>query len=174
MEPDPDFEGDGLDPMVSAVVELREGAASDDAAVADTAGMVSEAAGMLAGVDLGLDPVPVPSKGEPAGTPAPGQSDLPAEQNPMARAKRYFEKEKFDVHAPIGRTFSIAARRSYFEQFFGERLLVDEERFFVPVTTADGGDQLRLEGLPEDIRSVVKSISLPPPPELPEGMNFPA
>ncbi len=172
MEPDPDFEGDGLDPMVSAVVELREEAASEGAAVGDPTSMVSEAAGMLAGVDLGLDPAPAPSKGEPAGTPVPGQGD-PPQENAMAQAKRYFEKEKFDIHAPIGRTFSIAARRSYFEQFFGQRLLVDEERFFAPVTTADGGDQLPVESLPEEIRTVVKSISLPPPPELPEGLNFP-
>ncbi len=166
MEPDSDFDGEGLDQMVSAVVELREDAATSGAAVEDPINVASEAAGMLAGVDLGLEDAPAPSKGEPAATPAPGPG------NAIAQAKRYFEKAKFDIHAPIGMTFSIAARRTYFEQFFGQRLVIDEERFFAPVTTADGGNELPVDGLPEDIRSLVKTISLPPPPELPPGVNF--
>ncbi len=166
MEPDPDFDAEALDQMVSAVVEVREDAGTSGPAVDDPSDVVAEAAGMLAGVDLGLDEVAAPGKGEPAGTPAP---DPPT---PMAQVKRYFEKAKFDIHAPIGDTFSIAARRSLFEQFFGQRLVVDEERFFAPVTTADGGDQLPVEGLPEDIRALVKSISLPPPPDIPEGVDL--
>jgi hypothetical protein len=165
MEPDPDFDADALDQVVSAVVEVREDATVGPA-VGDPMDVVAEAAGMLAGVDLGLDEVAAPSKGEPAATPAP------AEESAMARVKRYFEKAKFDIHAPIGMTFSIAARRSFFEQFFGERLVIDEERFFVPVTTADGGDQLPVASLPEEIRALVNSISLPPPPELPPGASF--
>jgi hypothetical protein len=165
MEPDSDFDGEGLDQMVSAVVELREDAATSGAAVEDPINVVLEAASMLAGVDLGLEETAAP-RGEPAGTPAPGTG------NAIAEAKRYFEKAKFDIHAPIGMTFSIAARRTYFEQFFGQRLVVDEERFFAPVTTADGGNQLPVDGLPEEIRSLVKTISLPPPPELPPGVNF--
>ena len=166
MEPDPDFEAGALDQMVSAVVELREDANTGGAAVEDPVDVVSEAAGMLAGVDLGLGEAAAPSKGEPAATPAPGEG------NAMAQVKRYFEKERFDIHAPIGMTFSIAARRSHFEKFFGQRLMVDEERFFAPVTTADGGDQLPVDGLPEEIRDLVKSVSLPAPPELPEGASF--
>jgi len=168
MEPDPDFEVGALDQVVSAVVELREDAATAGAAVDDPIDVVSQAADMLAGVDLGLDvaEVEAASKGEPAGAAAP------AEASAMARVKRYFEKSKFDIHAPIGTTFSIAARRSFFEQFFGLRLVIDEERFFAPVTTADGGSLLPVEGLPEEIRALVKSISLPPPPELPPGVDF--
>ncbi len=166
MEPDPDFEVGALDQMVSAVVELREDSAPGGVAVDDPIDVVSQAADMLAGVDLGLDEAATPSKGEPAGASAPG------EVSAMAQVKRYFEKSKFDIHAPIGMTFSIAARRSFFEQFFGLRLVIDEETFFAPVTTADGGDQLPVEGLPEEIRALVKSISLPPPPELPAGANF--
>lgn len=164
MEPDPDFDVEALDQLVSAVVELREDAAGG-VAVDDPIDVVAEAAGMLAGVDLGLDEAAAPSKGEPAGTRVPGPASA------MAQVKRYFEKAKFDIHAPIGVTFSIAARRSFFEQFFGQRLVIDEERFFAPVTTADGGDQLPIEGLPEEIRALVKSISLPPPPELPAGAS---
>ncbi len=164
-DPDPDFDVDALDQLVSAVVELQEDAAAG-AAVDDPIDVVSEAAGMLAGVDLGLDEVAAPSKGEPAATPAVEQPSA------MARVKRYFEKSKFDIHAPIGMTFSIAARRSFFEQFFGQRLVIDEERFFAPVTTADGSSQLSVEVLPEEIRVLVKSISLPPPPEIPAGASF--
>lgn len=167
MSSGPDFDADALDQMVSAVVEVREETGDGaGAAAGDPMEVVAEATGMLAGVDLGLDDVAAPSKGEPAPTPAP---DPPT---PMAQVKRYFEKEKFDIHAPIAMTFSIAARRSHFEQFFGRRLVVDEERFFAPVTTADGGDQLPTEGLPGEIRAFVKSVSLPPPPDLPPGATF--
>jgi len=165
MEPDPDFEGDALDQVVSAVVELREDVTVGPA-VGDPMDVVAEAAGMLAGVDLGLDGVAAPDKGQSG-----GGYVLP-EESAMTQVKRYFEKAKFDIHAPIGMTFSIAARRSFFEQFFGQRLVIDEEQFFVPVTTEDGGDQLPVEGLPAEIRALVKSISLPPPPELPPGVTF--
>ncbi len=165
MEPDPDFEAGALDQVVSAVVELREDATGGPT-LDDKIDVVAEAAGMLAGVDLGLDEVAAPDKGQPGG------GYVRPEESAMVQVKRYFEKSKFDIHAPIGMTFSIAARRSFFEQFFGQRLVIDEEQFFVPVTTEDGGDQLPMEGLPAEIRALVKSISLPPPPELPPGVTF--
>jgi len=170
MEPDPDFEAGALDQVVSAVVELREDA-TGGTTLDDKIDVVAEAAGMLAGVDLGLDEVAAPNKGQP-GTGQPGGGYVRPEESAMVQVKRYFEKSKFDIHAPIGMTFSIAARRSFFEQFFGQRLVIDEEQFFVPVTTEDGGDQLPMEGLPAEIRVLVKSISLPPPPELPPGVTF--
>ena len=166
MERDKDFDPDALDPMVSAVVEVRDDAPNDGQTVDDPIDVVSEAAAVIGGVDLGLDIAPDPSGGSAGGDPAPKQG------NAMAKVKRYFEKARFDIHAPIGMTFSIAARRSFFEQFFGASLVVDEERFFAPVTTADGGDQLPTAALPDEIRDLVRSISLPPPPELPPGFNL--
>jgi hypothetical protein len=169
VERERDFDPEALDPMVSAVVEVHDDVPSEGASVENPIDVVSEAAAMLAGVDLGLDVAPVPA--QPTGTTVPDQENA-GQGNAIATVKRYFEKARFDIHAPIGMTFSIAARRSFFEQFFGTRLLVDEDRFFAPVTTADGGDQLPVERLPDEIRDLVLRISLPPPPELPEGVNF--
>lgn len=167
MGPDPnDFDPETRDPLVSAVVEVREDAPSDGSAVDNPIDVVSEATAMLEGVNLGLDVASAPSGGESSGEAATGQASA------TARAKGYFEKSGFEVHAPIGTTFSIAASKSFFEEFFGEGLVVDEERFFAPVTTTEGGDQLPTDGLPEEIRDVVQAVFLPPPPELPEGLNF--
>ncbi|MDQ3679243.1 MAG: hypothetical protein M3378_01615 [Actinomycetota bacterium] len=167
MGPDPnDFDPETRDPLVSAVVAVREDAQSDGPAVDDPVDVVAEAAAVLEGVNLGLDETSVPGGGESSGGAAAGQA------NAIGRAKGYFEKAGFEVHAPIGMTFSIAASKSFFEEFFGQGLVVDEERFFAPVTTTDGGDQLPMNGLPEEIRGLVQAVFLPPPPELPEGLNL--
>lgn len=166
MPTDADFDPDAPDPLISAVVEVREDAASSAGAVGDPIDVVSEAAAVIGGVDLGLDVAAAPDPGRPDDVPSPGPSDV------LARAKGWFEKAGFEVHAPIRMTFSIAAQRSFFENFFSVGLVVDEEHFFVPVTTADGGDQLPTDPLPEEIRSLVRSISLPPPPDLPDGLTL--
>ena len=156
MEPHPDLDPDALDPLVSAVVEVQE---RPDAGPAgeDPLDVVSQAASVIGGVDLGVDAAS--SAGPSAG------------QASVSRLKGWFEKAGFEVHAPIGNTFSIAGRRSFFERFFARSLVVDEERFFAPVTTDDGGDQLPIEALPDEVRTMVRSISLPSPPELPEGLQ---
>jgi hypothetical protein len=45
-------------------------------------------------------------------------------------------------------------------------LVVDEERLGGPVTTEDGGRQLPLAPLPEEIQALVEDIILPVPPDL--------
>ena len=164
MDPEADVDPDPLDPLLSAVVEVRHDAVSAGGVVDNPVDVVSEAAAVIGGVDLGVEAAP--GSGEPTDVPVPGSGHA------MARVKGYFEKAGFEVHAPIGTTFSIAARRSYFEQFFGSRLIVDEEHFFAPVTTAGGGDQLAVDVLPGEIRDLVQSVSLPPPPELPGGVDL--
>ncbi|MDQ3570232.1 MAG: hypothetical protein M3396_06345 [Actinomycetota bacterium] len=160
-----DFDPETRDPLVSAVVAVREDAPSDGSAVDNPVDVISEAAAMLAGVNLEVDVASAPSGAESSSEGEPGQA------NAIARAKGYFEKAGFEVHAPIAMTFSIAATKSFFEEFFGQGLLVDEERFFAPVTTTEGGDQLPTDGLPDDIRDLVQAVFLPPP-ELPEGLSF--
>ncbi len=151
------------DPFVSAVVQIRPDApdGTEGPPAADPHSVVSAAAAVLDGVDMG-------NEGLEAGPGQPGA--VPAQGSAVAKAKAYFTKAGFEVHAPVGTSFSIGGRRSQFEELFGERLMVDEERLLSPVTTADGRDQLPLHALPEEVRAMVESISFPPPPELPTGL----
>ncbi len=152
------------DPLVSAVVQIRPDApeGTEGPPAADPHNVVSAAAAVLDGVDMGTG-------GLDAGRAEPG-TGVPAQGNAVAKAKGYFTKAGFEVHAPVGTSFSIGGRRSQFEELFGERLMVDEEHLFSPVTTADGGAQLPLQALPDEVKAMVESVSFPPPPELPTGL----
>ncbi len=144
------------DPLISAVVEMHPEVAEGGLAVDNPGGVVAQAAAVLEGAAV-----------EGSGPPAAAG---PEQESGVAKVKGYFSRAGFEVHAPIGTTFSIAAPRSQFEEFFGQRLMVDDEHFFSPVTTAEGADELTLEPLPEDIRALVRAVSFPPPPELPTGL----
>jgi len=85
-------------------------------------------------------------------------------QETTARIKAWFGNRGFEVHAPFFASFSIGGRRSLFEEVFGDRLVVDQESLATSVTTADGGMDLSLEQLPDDIRSDVVSVAFMPPP----------
>ena len=153
----------GHDPLVSAVVELRPDA---DEGGADTSGqdpseVLSQAAAMLEGVVVETGPGQDPAS----------EARVPEQGSGLAKAKGYFTKAGFEVHAPLGSTFSIAGRRSQFEELFGQRVVVDEDSFFSPVTTAEGTQELPLEPLPDEIRALVQAVSFPPPPELPAGLG---
>ena len=168
MEGDPlDVEGPGADPLVSAVVRVGPdpGEGATGTAVEDPTSVVSEAAAMLGGEAAAVGGSPG------SGRLAPADVSVPEQGSAMARVKGYFTRAGFEVHAPVGTTFSIAARRSLFEEFFGERLRVDEEQLLSPVRTADGGDSLPLERLPAEIRNLVEAVSFPPPPQLPGGFG---
>lgn len=165
MQPHSD-DPDADNQLVSAIVAVRADASTEGPPVENPIDVVSEAAAVIGGVDLGPGPAPATPAGDA------GDVDLPGQGDAMAKVKGYFTKAGFEVHAPLLDTFSIAARRTFFEDFFGTQLVVDEEKFFAPVTTVDGGDKLPVEVLPEEIRALVESVSLPPPPELPEGLNL--
>lgn len=164
---DPDAVDDGSpdhDPLVSALVRVRPDAVEGaGAAVEDPTAVVSEAAAMLGGGG------PVPGGGE-GGPAVPSDVAVPEQGSAMARAKGYFTRAGFEVHAPVGTSFSVAAGRSKFEEFFGVRLVVDEETLLSPVTTEDGGDELPLDAVPEDVRALLEGISLSRPPEIPGGL----
>jgi hypothetical protein len=85
-------------------------------------------------------------------------------QETTARIKAWFGNRGFEVHAPFFASFSIGGRRSLFEEVFGDRLVVDQESLATSVTTADGGMELSLERLPDDVRSEVVSVAFMPPP----------
>lgn len=152
------------DPFVSALVQVRPDAPEGTSGPPspDPQGVVSEAAAVLDGVNMGTE--------ELGGAGDPDAVGVPDQGSAVAKAKGYFTKAGFEVHAPVGDTFSIGAPQSHFEEFFGQRLSVDQERLFGSVTTGDGEDHLPLESLPEEVRAMVESISFPPPPDLPSGL----
>jgi len=146
-----------LDPYVSAVVSIRRDRqpGPDEATVENPGGVGGEAAAILEGT----------SPSEPGLTRAVSAADVavPVHGGAIARAKAYFTKAGFEVHAPLGATFSIGNRKSRFETFFSESLVIDEERLGGPVTTADGERELPLGPLPDEVREIVESVALPPP-----------
>lgn len=133
--------------------------AADADAPVDAAGALSEASAVLQGFNV--EGRPRPRRGEPGDVKVSGQGAV------MARAKAYFTSTGFEVHAPVGDSFSIAGAKSLFERFFGESLVVDEEEFGAPVTLAAGGNELPLDRLPPEARALVKTITFPPPLKLP-------
>ncbi len=149
------------DPYLSAVVSLRRDhqPESDEATVENPGGVGGEAAAILEGT----------SPSEPSASSravSPTDVAVPVHGGAIARTKAYFTKAGFEVHAPLGTLFSIGNRKSRFETFFGQALVVDEERLGGPVTTEDGGRQLPLAPLPEEIQALVEDITLPVPPDL--------
>jgi hypothetical protein len=80
-------------------------------------------------------------------------------------AKSRFTSAGFEVHAPFTGKFSIGARRSLFEEFFGEKLLVDDSQLIRSVTNSAGGVQLPLDRLPDDLKGLVGSVEFTPPPD---------
>lgn len=149
------------EPYVSAVVTLGAGDEGDDQpTVQDPEGVASQGAAVLSGGS------PAPSvAGRRQADPA--DVNVPREGSPTARAKGYFTNAGFEVHAPLGATFSIGASRSRFERFFGQALVIDEERLGSPVTTEAGERALSTERLPAEVQDMVESILLPEPPSLP-------
>lgn len=145
---------------MSAVVSLRRDQPSDpdESTVENPGGVGGEAAAILEGS----------SPSEPASSSrAVSAADVavPTQGGAVARSKAYFTKAGFEVHAPLGVLFSIGNRKSRFETFFGQTLVIDEEQLGGPITTGAGSSQLPLEPLPEEIRELVESIVLPSPPD---------
>lgn len=81
-------------------------------------------------------------------------------------AKGRFTSAGFEVHAPFTGTFSIGAKRSVFEEFFGETVVVDDAQLGRSVKTASGSYDLPLDKLPDDLRGLVGSVAFTPPPDI--------
>ena len=78
-------------------------------------------------------------------------------------AKSRFTSAGFEVHAPFTGKFSIGAKRSLFEEFFGEEVIVDDSQLVRSVTNSKGGYDLPLDKLAEDLQGLVGSIEFMPP-----------
>lgn len=86
----------------------------------------------------------------------------------VAKVKSHFTSAGLEVHAPFSTSFSVAGVPSRFETIFGTQITVDEE-LLGSVTTADGGLELPLKTLPEEIQELVESVSFVPPPDFTPG-----
>lgn len=96
----------------------------------------------------------------------PGEGDGTVTQQDIAKTKAHFTSTGFEVHAPLGLSFSIGGKRSLFERVFGQSLNIDEENLGVSVTTEGGSLELPLEGLPGEIKQRVRAVTFMPPPPL--------
>ena len=82
----------------------------------------------------------------------------------ISPVKGHFTSAGFEVHAPLGSMFSIAGPKSLFEKTFDRALAVNEQDLITSVTLEDGGRDLPLDSLPDDIRAVVESLQFAEPP----------
>ena len=80
-------------------------------------------------------------------------------------AKSRFTSAGFEVHAPFTGKFSIGAKKSVFEEFFGEPVLVDDSNLIRKITNKDGGYELPLKNMPGDLQGLVGSVEFTPPPD---------
>lgn len=82
----------------------------------------------------------------------------------IGRAKAHLVSAGFEVEAPLGLSFAIAAPRYVFEKVFGTAIDIDDESLGGRITVEGGGSELPTEVLPEEIRADVRSISFAEPP----------
>ncbi|MEW6154748.1 MAG: hypothetical protein AB1673_12260 [Actinomycetota bacterium] len=80
-------------------------------------------------------------------------------------AKSRLTTAGFEVHAPFTGQFSIGAKKSVFEEFFGEKILIDDNSLIRSVTNSAGGYELPLDALPDELKGLVGSVAFPPPPD---------
>ncbi len=87
-----------------------------------------------------------------------------------SQLKANLTKAGFEVHAPFRTTFSIGAKKSLFEEYFAQKLVIDED--LLGIVTIDGGAQeLPLDAVPDDVRAFVHSITFVSPPSFHELTN---
>jgi hypothetical protein len=80
-------------------------------------------------------------------------------------AKSRLTSAGFEVHAPFTGMFSIGAKKSVFEEYFGDKVRIDDSQLIRKVTNSSGGYDLPLDNLPDDLRGLVGSVEFTPPPD---------
>jgi hypothetical protein len=80
-------------------------------------------------------------------------------------AKSRLTSAGFEVHAPFTGRFSIGAKKSVFEEFFGDKIVIDDNSLIRTVTVSSGGYELPLDNLPDDLKGLVGSVAFTPPPD---------
>ena len=89
----------------------------------------------------------------------PKEMRVPVAVAQVARTKQVLANSGFEVHAPVGGSFSIGGKKSHFERFFETTLEIDEDQLGCPVSVEGGGRQLSLDTLPEEFRALIQDIS---------------
>lgn len=147
-----------VDRWLSAVVRLKPAAerAGDEQPVVQSAPNID--------VPEGVNIAPAPGE-------APREVKVPVAVAQVARTKQFFTSSGFEVHAPVGDTFSIGGKQSVFERFFGVELKVDEDQLGSPVSTASGERHVPVDNLPDEFKALVDSVSFPPAVKIP-GLPF--
>ena len=97
----------------------------------------------------------------------PKEMKVPVAVAQVARTKQFFANAGFEVHAPVGGSFSIGGKKSHFERFFETDLEIDEEQLGAPVSVTGGGRELTVETLPEEFRVLVQEIAFVPAVQVP-------
>ena len=109
--------------------------------------------------------VTVLPKGERRAETPEGGVPLSEDLRVIGLVKSRFTSAGFEVHAPFTGSFSIGGRRSLFESYFGKSVNVDDRQLIRKVTTEDGGYDLPLDVLPDELKGLIKSICFTPPPD---------
>lgn len=95
-----------------------------------------------------------------------GGIDLGEDLRAVGLAKQRFTTSGFEVHAPMGSSFSIGGRLSLFESFFAVKVVVDDSQLMRRVTIDGGGDlELPLAALTEELQGLVRSVQFAAPPD---------
>lgn len=84
----------------------------------------------------------------------------------VAAATQGFRALGFETGAFVGISFSITGPAERFEEAFGVRLRRSDRR---GIRTADGSDELPLDGLPDDLAALVTAVTFVPPPDFGPG-----
>ena len=86
-------------------------------------------------------------------------------------AKSRLTSAGFEVHAPFTGKFSIGAKRTLFEEYFGEKVVVDDTQLIRSVTVESGGYALPLDNLPNELQGLIGSVEFMPPPDFARGLG---
>lgn len=90
-----------------------------------------------------------------------------------AELKAHLTKAGFEVHAPFQTSFSIGAKQSLFEEYFGQKIVVDQG--LISTVTVEGGErELSLHAMPDDMRALVHSVTFVSPPSFHELTGKPS
>lgn len=111
--------------------------------------------------------VELASEDERAAAGVPGLHDNQA----TAQLKANITKAGFEVHAPFQTSFSIGAKKSLFEEFFGQKLEIDEGLLGIVTIAEDGSQELSLDTVPDDVKPYVRSVKFVSPPSFHELTN---
>lgn len=102
-----------------------------------------------------------------------GRPGLHANQA-TAELKGHLTKAGFEVHAPFHTSFSIGAPQSLFEEYFGQKLVVERDLMSTVTVEGAAGGSLSLDSMPDEIRPLVHSVAFVSPPSFHELTGKPS